>query len=89
MRARKFVTPFGYAASLSLFLVIWSALLFVTVGAENSPPAKSDVGSLAKISRESTACARAREKLLKNFASGSTRQLRHSCQVIGPCGQAG
>jgi hypothetical protein len=52
MRARKFVTPFSYAASLSLFLVIWSALLFVTVGAENSPPAKSDVGSLAKISSE-------------------------------------
>jgi hypothetical protein len=52
MRARKFVTPFGYAASLSLFLVIWSALPSVTVGAENSPPAKSDVGPSAKISSE-------------------------------------
>ena len=31
-------------------------------------------------------CARAREKSLKNFASGSTRQLSHSCQVTGPCG---
>ena len=52
MRARKFVTPFGYAASLSLFLVIWSAFPSVTVGAENSPPAKSDVGPSAKISSE-------------------------------------
>jgi hypothetical protein len=52
MRPRKFVTPFSYAASLSLFLVIWSALPSVTVGAENSPPAKSDVGPSAKVLSE-------------------------------------
>jgi hypothetical protein len=52
MRPRKFVTPFSYVASLSLLLVIWSALPSVTVDAENSPPAKSDVGPSAKISSE-------------------------------------
>jgi hypothetical protein len=52
MRARKFVAPFGYAASLSLFFVIWSASPSITVGAENSPPAKSDVGPSAKIPSE-------------------------------------
>jgi hypothetical protein len=29
-----------------------------------------------------------KSRSLKNFASGSTRQLRHSCQVIGACGHA-
>jgi hypothetical protein len=42
MRAKKFRSVVSYAASFSLFFVIWSALPSVTVGAENSPPAKSD-----------------------------------------------
>ncbi|MFY9839616.1 MAG: DUF6647 family protein [Xanthobacteraceae bacterium] len=49
---RNFVTPFCYAASFSLFFVIWSASPSVTVGAESNLSAKSDVVPSAKISSE-------------------------------------
>jgi hypothetical protein len=52
MRSRRFVTAVCYATSLSLFFVAWSAFPSATVGAENSPPAKSDVGLSARISSE-------------------------------------
>jgi hypothetical protein len=62
MRAKKFGALVSYAASFSLLFVIWSALPSVTMGAENSPPAKSDtpnnvhaeqeIGLSAKISSE-------------------------------------
>jgi hypothetical protein len=52
MRARNFMTQFGDVASLSLLLVIWLALPSVTVGEENSPPAKSDAVPSAKISSD-------------------------------------
>jgi hypothetical protein len=52
MRSRNFVTPFRYAASFSLFFVVWSASPSVAAGAENSLPAKSDVVHSAEISSE-------------------------------------
>jgi hypothetical protein len=41
MRAKKLTTSIAYA-SFSFLLVIWTPPLSVTVGAENTPPAKSD-----------------------------------------------
>jgi hypothetical protein len=52
IRARRFFTPFDCVASLSLFFLVCSAFSLVTAGAENSTPAKSDVGLSEKISSE-------------------------------------
>ena len=41
MRAKKLTTSIAYA-SFSVLLVIWTPPPSVTVGAENTPPAKSD-----------------------------------------------